>query len=109
MNDLPIIIITIALVAVITIVVYFFSRKRMNNSWEGVVEKITKRKKHQNRYGDDLVDIVCFVTVYCRTTSNSIVSFKTEESNYLSRFAGELKQGDRLKKEVGEWLPKKIY
>jgi hypothetical protein len=108
MKDLPIIIITIALVAAITIAMYIHSRKRMKNTWEGVVEKISKRKKHQNRYGDDLVDIVCFVTVYCRTTNNRIVSFKTEETNYLNRFAGELKQGDKLKKEAGEWLPRKI-
>jgi hypothetical protein len=105
MSEFQTILLTVAVIAAITLIAYMYSKKRMKNAWKGTVVKVKKKTKHLNRYSGDIVDTETYIYIYCRTDKGHIQQFRIEERACINRFGRLPVEGDKMEKKQNEWLP----
>jgi hypothetical protein len=108
MENFENIVITIVFVAVITLIVFIYSRKRMKKSWIGTVVKVKERSVHENKYNDSTVQMETYIHIYCNTDDGKRQHVKIEKKACLNFYGRMPVVGDRMEKKPDEWIPRMI-
>lgn len=105
MNDLQTILLTVGFVALVTVVITLYSRRRLAQSWSGAVERVRTLQRP-----DPNVDhsFVRKVAVTFRTDKGRRVRIELERSRFDAAFPHGLVAGDRVEKKPGAWFPARV-
>ena len=103
------ILLTIAVVAVVTVLLTLWVRRRSGSSWNGTVEDVEETTKH--RHGNDENDVGTterVVRVRYRTSTGTRVKHEFSLTQFRGLYPDGLTIGDRVEKTGGAWYPARV-
>lgn len=105
MNDLQNVLLTVGFVALVTVVITLYSRRKLAQSWSGAVERVRTLQRP-----DPGVDhsFVHKVAVTFRTDQGRRVRIELERRRFDAAFPRGLVAGDRVEKKPGAWFPARV-
>lgn len=106
MEDLPTILLTVGFVALVTVLITLYSRRKMASTWTGVVERVRNFQKQDANV--DHSSTVPMVAVVFRTDQGRRVKVELEKRRFDAAFPDGLEPGDRVEKAAGAWYPARV-
>jgi len=96
---------TIVVVAGLTLVLTLFARRQMRSSWSGRVEKVRERTRTHQNDEHDVGTTEHVVTVVVRTDAGKRVKVALPLPTFQHLFPTGLEVGDRVEKKSGAPYP----
>ena len=96
---------TIVVVAGLTLVLTLFARRQMRSSWIGRVEQVRERSRTHQNDEHDLGTTEHVVPVAVRTDAGKRVKVEMPLRTFQQLFPTGLKVGDRIEKKSGAAYP----
>jgi len=97
----------IAAFVTLTIILTLVSIRKRNASWQGKVTKLKTYSVDRNRSDDGPSDFEDWITVYYQTDSGKKGKYDFPKRGFDDIYP-DLKVGDRLLKNKGEYYPSKV-
>ena len=105
MNDLQNVLLTVAFVALVTVVITLYTRRKLAASWSGSVERVRAFQRPDPNVEHSFV---YKVAVTFRTDQGRRVRIELERSRYDAAFPSGLVAGNRVEKKPGAWFPARV-
>jgi hypothetical protein len=105
MNDVQNVLLTIGFVALVTVIVTLYSRRKMATTWSGTVERVRAFQRPDPNVDHSFVHKVA---VTFRTDQGRRVKIELERHRFEAAFPNGLAAGDRVEKSVGAWYPARV-
>ena len=104
MND---IVLTVIVVAVVTVLLTLWARRRSGSTWSGVVERIDEKSRMHHQSDDDPGTTEHYMTVRFRTDAGKTTTMEFRRNAFDEQYGGNLAVGDRVTKAAGAWFPER--
>ncbi len=102
------ILLTIAVVAVVTVLLTLHARRRSGRSWIGTVETVEEATRTRAQDADDPGTTERVVVVRYLTTTGKRVKLEFPPQQFRSLYPEGLAAGDRVEKVGGAWYPTRL-
>ena len=104
MND---ILSTVIVVAIVTVLLTLWARRRSGSSWSGVVERIDEKTRTRHQSDDDPGTTEHYAAVRFRTDAGKTATMEFRRNAFDKQYSGNLAVGDRVTKAAGAWFPER--
>lgn len=98
-------ILTIVVVAAVTLALTIWTMRRKASTWSGEVEKVREISRTRQRDDNAPRTTKYYVQIRARTDAGKRVKVELERHVFQRLYPTGLEPGDRITKKAGEWHP----